>query len=83
MAVSASGAPRQRANRPRGPSGQAPGGLLCFRLLKKDHLSAAGGLAPSRGAAAYEPSTPRTSHRAPPCIWAFLSSLSELGVSAL
>jgi len=31
------------------------------RLLKKAHLSASGGLARSRGAAMYEPSTPRTS----------------------
>ena len=27
------------------------------------------------GAATYVPSTPRASHRAPPCIWAFLSNL--------
>jgi hypothetical protein len=36
-------------------------------------------LARSRGAAAYVLSTPRTSPRAPPCIWTFLSSLVEIG----
>ena len=34
-------------------------------------------LARSRGAATYVLSTPRASHRAPPCIWTFLSSLGE------
>jgi len=34
-------------------------------------------LARSRGAATYVLSTPRTSHRAPPCIWTFLSSLGK------
>ena len=33
----------------------------------------------SRGAATYGLSTPRTSHRAPPCISTFLSSLGEIG----
>ena len=32
-----------------------------------------------RGAARYGPSTPRTSVRAPPCIWTFLSSLRKSG----
>ena len=36
-------------------------------------------MARSRGAATYVLSTPRTSHRAPPCIWTFLSSLGENG----
>ena len=31
----------------------------------------------SRGAATYGLSTPRTSHRVPPCIWTFLSSLRK------
>ena len=31
----------------------------------------------SRDAATYVMSTPRVSHRAPPCIWTFLSSLGE------
>ena len=34
-------------------------------------------MARSRGAATYAPSTPRASHRAPPCIWTFLSSLGK------
>ncbi len=34
-------------------------------------------LARSRDAAAYGLSTPRASHRAPPCIWSFLSSLGK------
>jgi hypothetical protein len=34
-------------------------------------------LARSRGAAAYVLNTPRTSHRSPPCTWAFLSSLTK------
>ena len=34
-------------------------------------------MARSRGAATYGPSTPRTSPRAPPCLWTFLSSLRK------
>ena len=39
-----------------------------------------GALARSGGAATYGPSTPRTSHRTPPCIWTFLRSLRKGGV---
>jgi len=73
------------AGRPRSRSLGVVGGsavarpLLPSRLLKKAHLSASGGLARSRGAATYGLSTARTSHRTPPCIWTFLSSLGENG----
>ena len=51
-----------------------PAQAMSYQAAEKGPSAA---LAPSRGAATYGLSTPRTSHRAPPCIWTFLGSLVE------